>query len=246
MAGKNIIFGIRTCIEAITSGKEIEKVLLKTGSGGSLFQELFKLINKNKIPFQYVPVEKLDRITGKNHQGVISFISEINYHNVEQLVPSIFERGEIPLLLILDGITDVRNFGAIARTALCAGVHGMIIPVKRSAQINADAIKTSAGALLEIPVCRTDKPADTIIFLRESGIQVIASNEKAGDLYYNTDLLLPTAFIIGAEDIGISEASLKLCDTQVKIPVDKKIGSLNVSVTAGILVYEALRQRQLS
>jgi len=243
MASKNLIFGIRTSIEAVNSGKEIDKVLLKKGLGGALFQELFKLINKNNIPFQYVPVEKLNRITGKNHQGVISYISEINYHNIEQLIPSVFEKGENPLLIILDGITDIRNFGAIARTALCAGVHAIIIPVRKSAQINADAIKTSAGALLEIPVCRTDKPAQTIKFLRDSGLQIIGLNEKSSILYWDTDLSAPTALIMGAEDTGISEPILKLCDKQLKIPVDKKIGSLNVSVASGVILYEVLKQR---
>ena len=243
MAGIDYIFGIRTCMEAITSGKEIDKVLIKKGLGGPLFQELFKLINEENIPFQYVPAEKLNRISKKNHQGVITFISPITYYKIEHLIPSIFENGENPLFLILDGITDIRNFGAISRTALCANVHGIIVPDKGSAQINADAIKTSAGALLEIPVCRTKNLGKTIQYLQESGIQIVAATEKASEVYHKAEMSGPTAIVLGSEENGISHGNLKLCDKQVYIPVSEKIGSLNVSVATGIMVYEANRQR---
>ncbi|MFC2117341.1 23S rRNA (guanosine(2251)-2'-O)-methyltransferase RlmB [Bacteroidota bacterium] len=243
MAGIDYIFGIRTCTEAIISGKEIDKVLIKKGLSGPLFQELFKLINKESIPFQFVPAEKLNRISKKNHQGVITFISPITYYKIEQLIPSIFENGENPLFLILDGITDIRNFGAVARTALCANVHGIIIPDRGSAQINADAIKTSAGALLEIPVCRSANLGNTIKYLQQSGIKIIAATEKANEIYYNVEMCGPTAIIFGSEEKGIFEGNLKLCDKQVRIPVSEKIGSLNISVAAGIMVFEAIRQR---
>ncbi len=202
------------------------------------------MINKQKIPFQYVPVEKLNRITGKNHQGIITYISQISYHSIEQLIPSIFEKGDNPILLILDGVTDIRNFGAIARTALCAGVHAIIVPSRGSAQINSDAVKTSAGALLEIPVIRSDNLGNTISFLKESGLQVIGASEKAGKIYYNTDFTGPVAIIIGSEDKGIFKANIDLCDQLAKIPVEGNIGSLNVSVAAAILMYESVRQNK--
>ncbi len=239
----NEIFGIRACIEAIKSGKEIDKVLLKKGLQGELFHELFTLIKERAIPFQYVPIQKLNRITQKNHQGVIAFVSTIEYQNIENILPQLYEQAKVPLLLILDKITDVRNFGAIARTAECAGVNAIIIPIKGSALINSDAVKTSAGALLSIPVCRTENLKETIIFLKQSGIQVVAATEKTNEYYYDVDFKLPCAIVMGAEDKGISNDIIDLSDKTVKIPILGNIESLNVSVATAIIVYEAVKQR---
>jgi 23S rRNA (guanosine2251-2'-O)-methyltransferase len=203
------------------------------------------LLKKNNIPYQYVPVEKLNRLTSKNHQGVVGYLSTVTYHKIQQILPTLFEEGKTPLLLILDRITDVRNFGAIARTAACSGVHAIIIPSKGAAQINADAIKTSAGALHTIPVCRENNLKDVIAFLRESGLQVISCTEKTKDVYYSHDYTLPVAIIMGSEEDGISSEYLKASDAHAMIPLMGDIGSLNVSVATGIILYEAVRQRQL-
>jgi len=239
----NFIFGIRTAIEAIQSGKEIDKILIQSGLSGELFNDLKKLINENKIPFQFVPQEKLNRLTRKNHQGIISFVSEITYYKIEDILPSVFEKGKVPLLLILDRITDVRNFGAICRTAECAGVDAVIIPSRGAAQVNADAIKTSAGALHKVPVCRENNLKQTIQYLKESGIQIIGCTEKTDKMHYQTNLSEPCAIIMGSEEDGISPEYLKLCDAKSKLPLLGEIGSLNVSVATGVILYEALRQR---
>lgn len=239
----DFIFGIRAVIEAIKSGKEIEKVLIKKGLRGELFGELFSLVKELRIPFQYVPIEKIDRVTRKNHQGIVAYTSPIEYKNIEEILPSLFEQGKTPLFLILDQVSDVRNFGAIARTAECAGVDAIIIPTKGSAQVNSDAIKTSAGALHKIPVCRTESLKDTIKFIKESGVQIIAATEKSDDLYYQADYTLPTAIIMGSEEKGVYIEFLKLADQNVKIPILGEIESLNVSVAAAIITYEAVRQR---
>jgi 23S rRNA (guanosine2251-2'-O)-methyltransferase len=241
----SIVFGIRPIIEAIKSGKEIEKVLMQPGLKGELFPELSKLIKQFNIPYQKVPVEKLNRITTKNHQGVIAFISPIEYNNIENLLPIIFEQGKIPLILVLDRITDVRNFGAIARTAECAGVDAIIISDKGNAPVNADAIKTSAGALNIIPVCRTKNLKDTLQYLKNSGLTIFAATEKGNEFYYSNDFSTPCAIVMGSEEDGISGEYLKLCDKKIKIPIIGNISSLNVSVASGIIIYEALRQRAL-
>lgn len=238
-----MIFGIRAVIEAIRSGKEIESLYLQRGLAGELFQELKILINEHTIAWQQVPVEKLTRITQKNHQGVVAFISPIIYQKIEDIVPAIYEKGQVPLILILDGITDVRNMGAIARTAECAGVHAIIVPLKGSAQINPDAIKTSAGALYKIPVCRHESMARTAAFLRESGLQLVACTEKTNDNLYQPDYTGPTAIILGSEEDGISDELIRISDHLAKIPMFGEIESLNVSVSAGVLIYEAIRQR---
>jgi 23S rRNA (guanosine2251-2'-O)-methyltransferase len=190
-----------------------------------------------------VPGEKLDRITRKNHQGIIAYISAVEYANIEELMPLLFETGKTPLILILDGITDVRNFGAIARSAECAGVHAIIIPEKGAAQVNADAVKTSAGALLRIPICRVRRLSESLKFLKNSGLQVLAATEKGADYYYKVDMTLPTAIIMGAEDTGVYVENLKLADKNIKIPILGEIESLNVSVAASLIIYEAVRQR---
>lgn len=241
-----MIFGIRAVIEAIESGKEIESLFIQRGIAGSLIAELRELLRIHNVAYQQVPPEKLNRITKKNHQGVIGIISPITYQRIEDIVPMIYEKGEVPLILILDGITDVRNLGAIARTAECAGVHALVVPKKGSAEINPDAIKTSAGALFNIPVCREDNLAKTARFLQESGIQLIASSEKTNDTIYKPDYTVPTAIIVGAEDVGISNELLRTADHLAKIPMFGEIASLNVSVSAGVLIYEAIRQRNLS
>jgi 23S rRNA (guanosine2251-2'-O)-methyltransferase len=238
-----MVFGIRAIIEAIKSGKEIESLYLQRGLTGGIILELRTLINDQEIGFQLVPIEKLNRLTTKNHQGAVAFISPISYDKIENIIPGIYEKGEVPLILILDGITDVRNFGAIARTAECAGVHALIVPAKGSAQINPDAIKTSVGALYKIPVCRHDSLFKTAKFLQESGLQLIACTEKTDDYLYQPDYTAPTAIVMGSEESGISVDLIRISDHLAKIPMYGEIESLNVSVSAGILLYEAVRQR---
>lgn len=243
MKKETYIYGIRPTIEAIKAGKELEKVFIQHGLRGEGFHELFNLIKELEIPYQFVPVEKLNRLSRQNHQGVISYVSEITYQLVEDLVPFVFEQGRVPLFLILDRVTDVRNVGSIARTAECAGADGLIIPARGSAQINSDAIKTSAGALYKLPVVRAQNVKETIQFLRNSGLTIVAATEKSDQVYTSIDLTRPMALIIGSEGEGISEEYLKLTDEIVRIPVLGEIESLNVSVATGVILFEALRQR---
>ena len=245
MIEKNeMIFGVRAVIEAIQAGKEIDKILVKKDIQSELSRELFAAIRNTRIPVQRVPVERLNRITKKNHQGVVAFISPIVYQRTEDLVPFLFEQGKNPLMLMLDGVTDVRNFGAIARTCECAGVDAVIIPTKNNASVNADAVKTSAGALHTLPVCREGSLKETIKFLKDSGFKIIAATEKGDYDYTKADYEGPVCIIMGAEDTGVSYENLSLCDEWVKIPLFGQIESLNVSVAAGILIYEAVKQRQ--
>lgn len=239
----DFIFGIRVVIEAVNSGKDIDKILIKKGLAGELFKELFEKIREHAIPFQYVPLEKINRITRKNHQGVLAFISPVTFYELENFLPSVFEAGKNPLILVLDQVTDVRNFGAVIRTAECAGVDAVLIPEKGAARINADAVKTSAGALHLVPVCRSKDLKKSIVFLKESGLKIVAATEKAAGNYTKADLTGPVAMIMGSEEFGIDEQLLKLADEQVRIPVLGKIQSLNVSVAAALLVYETVRQR---
>ena len=239
-----MVFGIRAVIEAIRSGKEIESLYVQRGLGGELFHEFRGLLSEFKIEAQQVPVEKLNRLTAKNHQGVIAIISPITYYKIEDVIPMIFEKGEVPLILILDGITDVRNIGAIARTAECAGVHALVVPAKGSAQINGDAIKTSVGALYKIPVCRQSSLIQTARFLQESGLQLVCCSEKTNNYIYTPDYTAPTAIIMGGEDDGISNELIRIADHLAKIPMFGEIESLNVSVSTGVILYEAIRQRQ--
>lgn len=240
---ETMIFGIRAVIEAIQADKTIDKILLQKGLSNELFNQLRQALKGKEIPYQFVPPEKIKRLTDKNHQGVIAFIAEIAYYNAEDLLAQVFESGKIPLVLILDRITDVRNFGAIARSAECAGVDFIIIPSRGAAQINGDAIKTSAGALHRLPVCREDNLKQTIEYLKESGLQVLACHEKTDTLIYDADLTKPTAIIMGSEEDGISGEYLKRSDLQVKIPMPGTIASLNVSVATGIVLFEAVHQR---
>ena len=240
---KNYIFGIRAIIEAVQAGKTIDKLFIQKGLHNDLFAELWKLVRLKRINYKHVPLEKINRLTRKNHQGVFAFISPIDFHNIEDVVPNLYEQGKIPLILVLDRITDVRNFGAIARTAECAGVDAIIIPEQNAAAINADAIKTSAGALHKITVCRTWNLKLAIQFMKESGIQLVGCTEKTQDMMYKPDYTPPTAIIMGSEEDGVSPEFLKMCDARAKIPLAGKIASLNVSVATGVILYEAIRQR---
>lgn len=241
---KNYIFGIRAIIEAVNAGKTIDKLFIQKGLHNDLFAELWKLVRLKRINYKHVPLEKINRLTRKNHQGVFAFISPIDFHNIEDVVPSLYEQGKNPLILVLDRITDVRNFGAIARTAECAGVDAIIIPEQNAAAINADAIKTSAGALHKITVCRTWNLKLAIQFMKESGIQLVGCTEKTQDMMYKPDYTPPTAIIIGSEEDGVSPEFLKMCDARAKIPLAGKIASLNVSVATGVILYEVIRQRR--
>ena len=240
---KNYIFGIRAIIEAVEAGKTIDKLFIQKGLHNDLFAELWKLVREKRINYKHVPLEKINRLTRKNHQGVFAFISPIDFHNIEDVIPKLYEEGKNPLVLVLDRITDVRNFGAIARTAECAGVDAILIPEQNAAAINADAIKTSAGALHKVTVCRTWNLKLALQFMKESGIQLIGCTEKTQDTMYKPDYTSPSAIIMGSEEDGVSPEFLKMCDARAKIPMNGKIASLNVSVATGVILYEALRQR---
>jgi len=240
---KNYIFGIRAIIEAVEAGKTIDKLFIQKGLHNDLFAELWKLVREKRINYKHVPLEKINRLTRKNHQGVFAFISPIDFHNIEDVIPKLYEEGKNPLVLVLDRITDVRNFGAIARTAECAGVDTILIPEQNAAAINADAIKTSAGALHKVTVCRTWNLKLALQFMKESGIKLIGCTEKTQDDMYKPDYTTPTAIIIGSEEDGVSPEFLKMCDARAKIPMNGKIASLNVSVATGVILYEAIRQR---
>ncbi len=241
---ENAIFGLRPIIEAIQAGKEIDTLFIQKGLKNELFQELWQLVRTRKVNYKHVPVEKLNRLTRKNHQGVFAFISPINFHKTDNVIQDVFEKGENPLFLILDRITDVRNFGAIVRTAECSGVQAVIIPEKESAAINGDALKTSAGALHNIPICREFNLKATIEYLKNCGLQIVGCTEKTDDIIYQLDFSVPTAIIMGSEKDGISPEYLKLCNHKAKIPMNGTISSLNVSVSTGVILYEAVRQRQ--
>lgn len=243
MREKEMIFGIRAVIEAAEAGKNIDKVLVKRELQGELFKELQEVLRRYEIPMQRVPVERIERITRKNHQGVIAFTSAVAYQKLEDIIPFLYEEGKNPLIVVLDGITDVRNFGAIARTCEVAGVDAIVIPERGSVSVNADAIKTSAGALHTIPVCRERNLKDAILFLRNSGVKVVAATEKAADNYTAVDLTSPTAIVMGSEDEGVSNEIIRICDNLVKIPQFGNIQSLNVSVACGVMIYEVVRQR---
>ncbi|SBV97324.1 23S rRNA (guanosine(2251)-2'-O)-methyltransferase RlmB [uncultured Dysgonomonas sp.] len=245
MKEKEMIFGIRAVIEAIEAGKEIDKVIIRRELQGDLSKELLTLLKSHDVAVQRVPNERLDRFTRKNHQGVIAFLSAITYEKIEDIVPFLYENGKDPFILVLDGITDVRNFGAIARTCEVAGVNAIVIPAKGSVTVNADAVKTSAGALLKIPVCKEPNLTSAIQFLRNSGIKVVAASERGADIYTEIDYTGPIAFVMGAEDTGVANENLRIADNLVKIPQFGTIGSLNVSVAAGVLIYEVIRQKGL-
>lgn len=237
------IFGLRAIMEAIDSGKTIDKVLLRRDLGGELAKELLDKIKEYGIVSQRVPVEKLNRITMKNHQGAIAILSPVGYHNLDNLLPQLYEEGRTPMILVLDGITDARNFGAIARSSECAAVDAIVIPERGSASVTSDAVKASAGALFYVPVCRERDIHSAVKKLKDSGYFVVGASEKGIDSYTKVDYTVPVAIVMGAEDTGISQDVLRQCDTLASIPILGNIGSLNVSVAAGVILYEAVRQR---
>lgn len=238
-----VVFGIRAVIEAIESGKQVDKVLMKKDLGGELARELLSVTREYNVPVQRVPVERINKVTRKNHQGVIAFMAAVDYYHVDDIVPALYDEGINPLVVVLDGVTDVRNFGAIARTCECAGVNCIVIPERNSVSVNADAVKTSAGALNYLPVCRERNLVKAVQYLRDSGFKVMGASEKTDLNYTKADFTGPVAIVLGAEDTGISTDVLKLCDTLVAIPEFGQINSLNVSVSGGIMIYEVVRQR---
>ncbi|MDE5970050.1 MAG: 23S rRNA (guanosine(2251)-2'-O)-methyltransferase RlmB [Muribaculaceae bacterium] len=243
MEKSDYIFGIRAVIEAIEAGRDIDCVLIKKDLSGDLAAELMALIKQYGIVTRRVPIERINRITRKNHQGVVAMLSAVTYNSLENIVPMLYEEGRLPFMVLMDGLTDVRNFGAIARTCECAGVDAIVIPERDSVSVNADAVKTSAGALLHIPVCRERSILGAVKFLKENGYQIIAATEKAEINYTQADFTVPVAIVMGSEDVGISNEVLRQADTLVAIPQFGKIGSLNVSVAAGVMIYEGVRQR---
>ena len=239
------IFGLRAVIEAIQAGETIDKVFLQKGLKGELFLELEMLLKTKRINSSYVPIEKLNRLTKNNHQGAVAQISPIEFHDLETLVMNVVEAGKAPLFLLLDQLSDVRNFGAIIRTAECTGVHGIIIQKKGGAPVNGDTIKTSAGAVFKMPICKVDHIKDAVFYMQASGIKVIAATEKTNNLLYDVSFKEPCAIIMGSEDRGINPSILKVVDDKAKLPLLGDIESLNVSVACGAFLYEAVRQRLL-
>jgi len=242
---QEMVYGIRPVIEAIASDKEVEKVFVQKGLQSSTIRELMVLLRERNIPYQIVPIEKLKRISRKNHQGIIAYVSPIHFYNIENLLPGIYEQGKEPFILILDRITDVRNFGAMLRTAECSGVNAVVIPSKNSAQLNSGTVKSSAGAIFKVPVCRSDNLKITLDFLKNSGLKIIAATEKTASILYESELSGPLAVIMGSEGDGVSDEYLKRADVKVKIPLLGEIDSLNVSVATGVVLYEIVRQRGL-
>lgn len=244
MKNSNIIYGVHPLHEALDSAKSVDKVLIQKGINQEGLQKLMPRLREALIPYQYVPKVALDKITRKNHQGIVAYISPIEYTQLEWLLPAVYERGETPLLILLDHVTDVRNFGAICRSAESAGAHAVVIPARGAAQVNEDAVKTSAGALLRVPVCRVQSLSDTVEFLIQSGLRVVACHEGGAHAYFEADLSGPTALVVGSEEVGISPALLNLCTESMHIPMAGQTGSLNVSVASGIALFEVMRQRK--
>lgn len=243
MENNTQIFGLRAVIEAINAGKNIDKAFLQKGLKGELFLELETLLRKKGINFSYVPVEKLNKLTKNNHQGAVAQISPIAFHDLETLIEQTLEKKSTPLFLLLDQLSDVRNFGAIIRTAECTGVDGIIVQKKGGAPVNGDAIKTSAGAVFKIPISKVDHIKDAMFLLQASGIKVIAATEKTSNTIYDVSFKEPCAIIMGSEGRGINPSVLKLVDAKAKLPLLGTIESLNVSVACGAFLYEAVRQR---
>ena len=243
MENNTKIFGLRSIIEAINANETVDKVFLQKGLKGELFNELESLIRKQSINVSYVPVEKLNRLTDKNHQGAVAQISPIEFYDLENLVIKVIESGKTSLFLLLDQISDVRNFGAIIRTAECTGVDGIIIQKKGGAPINGDTVKTSAGAVFKVPICKVDHIKDAMFHLQASGIKVIAATEKTEDTIFDVSFNEPCAIIMGSEGRGINPSVIKLADARAKLPLLGDIESLNVSVACGAFLYEVVRQR---
>ena len=242
MEKKTEIYGLRAVIEAINSSKDIDKVFIQTGLKGKLIGQLESLIRKNKINFSYVPTQKLDRLSKKNHQGVIARIAPIKFYTIDSF-SEVLEKSNNPFVLILDQINDVRNFGAIIRTAEISGVDGIIIQNSSSAPVNSDTIKTSAGAIFNIPICKVNHIKDAIYHLQSMNISIISASEKSEKNIYDVDLKVPIAIIMGSEQKGINKSVINLSNESVKLPMYGKIESLNVSVACGIFLYEVVRQR---
>ncbi len=244
MEKETTIFGIRAVIEAIKSGENIDKLFLQKGLKGELFSELEQLIRKERLNSSYVPIEKLNRLTNKNHQGAIAQIAPITFYDLEDMVLNVIESGEVPLFLLLDQLSDVRNFGAIIRTAECTGVSGIIIQKKGGAPVNGDTVKTSAGAIFKIPICKVDHIKDAVFYMQASGIKVIAATEKSDKTLYDISFKEPCAIIMGSEGKGINPSVLSVLDEKAKLPILGEIESLNVSVACGAFLYEVVRQRR--
>ena len=237
------IYGVHAVLEAFEAGKDIDKILLSKTLNDETAKEISEKARALRVPVQRVPVQKIDRITRKNHQGVLAMMAAVTYYQVEDLVPQLFDEGENPFIVVLDGVTDVRNFGAVARTCECAGVSAIVIPDRESVSVNADAVKTSAGALNFLPVCREHNLVKAVRLLRDSGFKIVGTSDKSQMPYTKGNYTGPVAIVLGAEDKGISPEIMKLCDTQVLIPEFGHINSLNVSVAGGIMIYEVVRQR---
>lgn len=240
---RQMVYGLRPVIEAITSGQQIEKVLIQNGLNSSLLGELRSQMREHDIPFQYVPLEKLNKMTTGNHQGVVATIAPVKYHSVVDVLEDLQSREIQGLILLLDHVTDVRNMGAIARTAECTGVSALVVPDHGSAAMNEDAVKTSSGALLRLPVCREQNLKTVVNLAKQYGYQVVASTEKGAVHYREVDFRQPTLLIMGNEETGISPELLKMSDMRAKLPIVGEVASLNVSVAAGVMLYEALEQR---
>ena len=238
---EDITFGIRSVIEAIKEGKTINKILLQKGLTGELVKEMMVLVQKENIVVQKVPVQKLNHMVKRNHQGVIAMVSPVAYHSIDWMVQQVYEKGEDPFILILDRVKDVRNFGAIARTAECLGVHAIVIPNKDAALITNDAIKTSAGALFKIPVCKVTSLSSAVDFLKGCGLNIFACTEKSDTLINKVESAGPKALIMGSEEDGVDQKLLKMTDVNFKIPMSGTIASLNVSVACGIAIYKLMR-----
>ena len=239
------LYGMHPVLEAVRSGKNIDKVLLKQGLEGPQYRELAELLKEKKIPVQFVPAEKLSKISrGGAHQGVAAFVAAMDTVSLEQMTDNAFALHETPIFVILDGVSDVRNLGAIARTLECAGGCGIILPAKGGAALNADAVKTSAGALMRLDVCRVPNLRYAAYFLKQNGVRLVGATEKADDVLYDTDMTGPLAIVLGSEGKGISRTMLELCDEKVAIPMAGEISSLNVSAAASVMIYEAVRQRR--
>lgn len=244
MNKSEIAYGIHPVLEALSTGKDIQRIFLQQGKNSAVIAQIRSLAQKNQIPVSYVPVEKLNRMTGKNHQGIIGLLSPLTFNDIGQIIPLIFEKGEIPFILVLDSITDVRNFGAIARAALCGGVHALLIPASNTAPVSQDSLKSSSGALLKIPVCRTHDLKKSIQFLKNSGLQIVGATHKASESLFTCPLTDPLALVMGSENQGLSEDVLRIADKLIRIPMKGDMASLNVSSAASVFIFEVLRQRE--
>ncbi|MEO1487125.1 MAG: 23S rRNA (guanosine(2251)-2'-O)-methyltransferase RlmB [Bacteroidota bacterium] len=246
MSKQSKIYGIRAVIEAVEAGQAINKVYLQKGLSGELYQELEALLRRRGISTSYVPIERLNRFTANNHQGAVADIAPVDFHDFETLMEQVLsDESKTPLFLLLDQVSDVRNFGAIIRTAECCGVSGIIVPRSGSAPLNQDTVKTSAGGVFNVPIAKVNHLKDALFYMQSSGIHVVAATEKAKKSIYESKMSEPCAIVMGAEDKGITPSVLKMVDESVKLPLLGEIGSLNVSVACGVFLYEAVRQRGL-